>query len=76
MRSGDHVQLHGEQDDSLAVTVAEAAALLHIGRSLAWESVRNGTIPSVRISRRVLVPRAALVELLQSKNNDRQEGVP
>ncbi len=44
--------------------VEEAAALLGIGRSAAYEGVRSGQIPSIRIGKRVLVPRAALERLL------------
>jgi excisionase family DNA binding protein len=46
------------------LTVEEAAKLLGIGRGLAYEGVRDGSIPSVRIGRRVLVPRARLLALL------------
>ena len=44
--------------------VEEAARILGIGRSAAYEAVRRGDIPSIRIGRRVLVPRAALDRLL------------
>jgi excisionase family DNA binding protein len=37
-------------------TVHEAARRLGIGRSAAYEAVRNGTIPSVRIGARYLIP--------------------
>ena len=47
------------------VTVAEAAALLGIGRSSAYEAVRRGQIPSIKIGRRVLVPVVALQKLLE-----------
>ena len=46
-------------------TVEEAAEVLGIGRNSAYEGVRTGEIPSVRIRRRILVPRAALERLLQ-----------
>lgn len=44
--------------------VAEAAELLGIGRSAAYEAARRGDLPTVRIGRRVLVPRAALEKML------------
>ena len=50
--------------ERLALTVEEAAKALGIGRGLAYEGVRTGKIPSVRIGRRVLVPRAALERVL------------
>jgi excisionase family DNA binding protein len=47
------------------VTVEEAARILGIGRANAYESVRAGRIPSIRISpRRIVVPRKALEQLL------------
>jgi excisionase family DNA binding protein len=48
----------------LTLTVEEAAAALGISRAFAYEAVRRGEIPSIRIGRRVLVPRAALGKLL------------
>lgn len=44
--------------------VEEAAHALGISRASAYEGVRTGTIPSIRIGRRILVPRAALERLL------------
>ena len=44
----------------LTMTVPEAAALLGIGKNAAYEAVRKGEIPSLRIGKRVLIPIAAL----------------
>ena len=46
------------------MTVDEAAAYLRISRGLAFAAVRDGTLPSVRIGRRILVPRRQLEALL------------
>ena len=48
----------------LTLTVEEVAATLGISRAFAYEAVRRGEIPSIRIGRRVLVPRAALERLI------------
>ena len=48
----------------LTLTVEEVAATLGISRAFAYEAVRRGEIPSIRIGRRVLVPRAALEKLI------------
>lgn len=45
-------------------TVDEAAELLGIGRNGAYEGVRSGQIPSIRIGKRILVPKAALERML------------
>ncbi len=50
-------------DTALLVAVPDAARLLGIGATLAWDLVRAGDIPSVKLGRRVLVPRAALEHL-------------
>ena len=46
------------------LTVDQAAAILGIARSSAYEAVRRGDIPAVRVGRRVLVPRVGLDRLL------------
>lgn len=48
----------------LVLTVEEAAVLLRVSRGLAFAAVRTGAIPHVRIGRRILIPRRALLELL------------
>ena len=45
-------------------TVPEAAKLLGIGRTAAYEAARTGQIPTIRIGKRLLVPVAALDHLL------------
>ncbi len=52
------------RDHKLVLTVVEAAEVLGISRGLAYELVRQGAIPSVRLGRRLLVPRQRLEELL------------
>jgi excisionase family DNA binding protein len=58
------------EDDRLVLTVTEAAQLLKIGRSCAYEAVRNGQLPVIRMGRRILVPRAALERLLENGSQD------
>jgi excisionase family DNA binding protein len=48
-----------------ALNVQEAADYLRISRGLAFAAVRGGTLPSVRIGRRILIPRRQLEALLQ-----------
>jgi excisionase family DNA binding protein len=49
----------------LTVTVEEAAQLLGISRTTAFQAVRSGEIPAIRVRRRILVPVAALNDLLR-----------
>jgi excisionase family DNA binding protein len=46
--------------------VEEAARLLNVGRSTAYELIRSGRLRSVKIGRRRLIPREALESLLAS----------
>jgi excisionase family DNA binding protein len=46
------------------VRVDEAAQILGISRSTAYEAVRRGELPVIRIGRRLVVPRAALERML------------
>lgn len=50
--------------DRLVLDVVEAASLLGIGKNQAYEAVRRGELPSLRVGRRILVPVPALLELL------------
>ncbi len=50
--------------------VDEVALMLDIGRSTAYDAVRRGEIPSVRIGRRIVIPRQALENLLAVADNN------
>lgn len=49
---------------SRCISVEQAAAILGISRNHAYDSVRNGEIPGIRIGKRVLVPIAKLKKML------------
>jgi excisionase family DNA binding protein len=53
-------------DGPWTMTVEEAAKCLGISRAFAYESVRKGDIPSLRIGRRILVPIQKLRQLVDS----------
>ena len=66
------------RDDDLAavatrptITIEEAASLLGIGRTAAYEAARRGQLPTRRLGRRLLVPVPALLDWLgrPSANN-------
>lgn len=62
------------ESERLTFTVEEAATLLGISRAFAYEAVRRGEIPSIRIGRRVLVPKAALQRLVGGDNQTPKTG--
>ena len=47
-------------------SVPEAAKRLGVGRGTAYEAVRKGEIPSIKVGGRILVPREALEKMLKS----------
>ena len=53
--------------DRLTYTVDEAAQLLGISRNSAYEAARTGDLPTIRLGRRILVPRSRLEELLGTR---------
>ena len=50
--------------ESLNYSVEEMGEVLGISRSAAFSAVRNGTIPSLRLGRRTLVPKIAVHRLV------------
>ncbi|MFN2504603.1 MAG: helix-turn-helix domain-containing protein [Acidimicrobiales bacterium] len=54
------------EHDRLTVSVEEAAALLGISRALAYELVRRGDLPCLRLGRRVAIPRKALENFIEA----------
>ncbi len=50
--------------EDLTVTVEEAAALLGMSRNGAYNAIREGEIPSIRIGRCIRVPTHPLKKLL------------
>jgi excisionase family DNA binding protein len=54
---------------SAVLTVEEAAAMLRISRQSAYAAIRAGELPTVRIGRRLLVPRHRLEQLLDGASS-------
>jgi excisionase family DNA binding protein len=49
---------------TITLTVPEAASLVGVSRTTAYELVRAGHLPSVRLGRRIIVPLGPLLERL------------
>ena len=54
------------QNERLVLSVTEAAELLGISRTHAYELVTRGELPSIRLGRRVLVPLRPLERLVDT----------
>jgi excisionase family DNA binding protein len=65
IREGGHSRW---KDDSerRTVTVEQAGRILGISRGAAYQHANDGTIPVIRLGKRLLVPKAALDKLLMS----------
>ena len=59
-----------EEVEPLTYSVETAARLLGIGRNSAFEAIRQGQLPAVRIGRRLLVPRRAIEKMLDEANSN------
>ena len=57
-------------EEKVVMTVEEAAEVLKISRPSAYQAVKNGEIPVIRIGRRILVPVAALEKLLATAGSN------
>ena len=55
------------KEQKSTLTVEEAARLLGISRGIAFQAVRRGDIPSIRIGRRILIPIARLHAMLDTE---------
>jgi len=55
-----------EVGERLTVTVEEAAVMLGISRTLAYELVRRGELPHLRLARRIVMSRRAVERLIDS----------
>ena len=50
--------------ESKVMSVAEAALELHCSKNLLYELVRSGRVRSVRLGRKIIIPRSVIAELL------------
>ena len=59
------------ENDTLTLTIEAAGRLLGVSRNSAYEAARRNEIPVIRLGRRLLVPRAALMRLLDGRRRRR-----
>lgn len=58
------------------MTVEQAGQILGLSRTAAYEAVKRGQIPSVRLGRRILIPRGKLSELLGRDDEAGRAAIP
>jgi excisionase family DNA binding protein len=59
--------------ERLTLTIEETAELLGVGRSTCYDAARRGEIPTLKLGRRLLVPRLAVVRLVGAGNGPRND---
>jgi len=64
------------QSNLLVLTPMETAKLLRIGRGTVYEQIRLGLIPHIRIGKKILVPRMALMKMLEKAETAVGGGAP
>lgn len=63
-KPSEEVEAPDSTRTGMTYTVAEAAALLGVSRSVTYGAIQRGELPSIRIGHRILVPRDALERML------------
>ncbi len=56
--------------EKLTYNVEETGKALGLSRASAYKAVHDGSIPTIRIGRRLVVPRVQLEKLLNGKQTD------
>jgi excisionase family DNA binding protein len=59
--------------EKLTLTVPEAGELLGISRAQAYLMVKLGRLPIIRFARRIVIPRSALIKMLESVTPELQK---
>ncbi len=57
--------------ESLVLDVPEAGRLLKVSRATAYSLAAQGIIPTIRLGKRIVVPRAALLRMLEEASTGR-----
>jgi len=63
-------KLEAKMEEKVVLTVDECAKYLGISRPQAYLGVHNGSIPSLRIGKRIIISKVALEKLLANAGNN------
>lgn len=61
------LERNDQPQEKIMLTVPEAAQILRIDKITVYELARVGRIPALRIGRRVLIPRDALLRWIEAE---------
>ena len=65
-----------ENSEKLTWNVNEVSRLLGLSRSATYQGILTGEIPSVKIGKRILIPRLSLEKMLESAKPEIGEKIP
>lgn len=57
------------KDEADVLTVTDVARLLKIGKNNAYDLIKKGDIPAIKLSRKIIVPKNSLIEFLLDEGN-------
>lgn len=57
------------KDEADVLTVTDVARLLKIGKNNAYDLIKKGDIPAIKLGRKIIVPKNSLIEFLLDKGN-------
>ena len=60
----------GQEIERVAYSPNEAARALGLSLNHVYDLIRLGTIPSVRLGKRILIPKSEIDKLMQSASDD------
>ncbi len=61
----EYQTLQKDSNDSLVLTVGETEKLRRLSKTTVYDQIRQGSIPSIRMGKRILIPRVALMRKLE-----------
>ena len=50
------------------LTINDVMSILHIGRSKTYEMLRTNVIPNIRIGKKFVIPKKAMIDFLEIEN--------
>lgn len=57
------------KDEAEVLTVTDVARLLKIGKNNAYDLIKKGDIPAIKLGRKIIVPKNSLIEFLLDEGN-------
>ena len=57
------------KDEADVLTVTDVARLLKIGKNNAYDLIKKGDIPAIKLGRKIIVPKNSLIEFLLDEGN-------